>query len=379
MADKLKKAETINAFSLYDRLKELRQEAGKCSKCLLDVIADEKLFDGDLLDHLTETSNDLKNAQAKLLFALAGMGMKPTASMSEIGDFLVSWKKVQEEKAEAASLSDILKDVLALSYKGEDQKIAEELKKIRKEAAAILGDMDHFKNHKDRILAMRKLLSAAAPEGPSLDLFNEICQSFSTTIGYALMQHLILRGEKTETERTAAVDKAQRETHPSEGKPLPATEKQKQIPAEAVENVKKEEVSKAEDLLEKKELRPKLKKATKFISTFRDMKDLGTTAMILLGELQVKTLILPDWYVGDPGIDPAFPFRALVPEALERLYDSGCIARLTGGSDEAYVINPELWPVLHQDSVNKCFFKKIIKSVRLNLPIITIALRISRS
>lgn len=92
---------------------------------------------------------------------------------------------------------------------------------------------------------MKKLLSAAAPEGPSLDLFNEICRSFSTTIGYALMQHLILRrekenaGEKTETERAAAVDKTPRETHPSEEKPVPATEKQKQIPAEAVENVKK--------------------------------------------------------------------------------------------------------------------------------------------
>lgn len=57
------------------------------------------------------------------------MGMKPPASMSEIGNFLVSWKKAQEEKAEAASLSDILKDVLALSYKGEDRKIAEELEK----------------------------------------------------------------------------------------------------------------------------------------------------------------------------------------------------------------------------------------------------------
>lgn len=84
------------------------------------------------------------------------------------------------------------------------------------------------------------------------------------------------------------------------------------------------------------------------------MKGLGVTAKILLRELQVKALILPDWYVGDP----ASPFRALVPEALERLYDSGCIARLTGGSDEAYVINPELWPVLHQDSVNKWFSKK---------------------
>lgn len=187
MADKLEKGETMNAFSLYDRLKELRLEAEKCSKRLLDVIADEKLFDGDLLDHLAETSSDLKNAQAKLLFALAGMGMKPPASMSEIGDFLVSWKKAQEEKAEAASLSDILKDVLALSYKGEDRKIAEELEKIKKEATAVLGDMDHFKNHKDRILAMKKLLSAASPEGPSLDLFNEICQSFSTTIGFALM------------------------------------------------------------------------------------------------------------------------------------------------------------------------------------------------
>lgn len=373
MADEMGMNEPNDVFALYDQIKKLRQETGKCSKHLLDVIADEKLFDGDLLDHLAETSNDLKNAQAKLLFTLAGMGMKPPASMSEIGNFLVSWKKAQEEKAEAASLSDILKDVLALSYKGEDRKIAEELEKIRKEAAAILGDMDHFKNHKDRILAMKKLLSAAAPEGPSLDLFNEICRSFSTTIGYALMQHLILRrekenaGEKTETERAAAVDKTPRETHPSEEKPVPATEKQKQIPAEAVENVKKEEASKAEDLLEKKELRPKLKKATKFISTFRDMKGLGVTAKILLRELQVKALILPDWYVGDPGIDPASPFRALVPEALERLYDSGCIARLTGGSDEAYVINPELWPVLHQDSVNKWFFKKNSK-VSLNEP-----------
>ena len=114
MADEMGMNEPNDVFALYDQIKKLRQETGKCSKHLLDVIADEKLFDGDLLDHLAETSNDLKNAQAKLLFTLAGMGMKPPASMSEIGNFLVSWKKAQEEKAEAASLSDILKDVLAL-------------------------------------------------------------------------------------------------------------------------------------------------------------------------------------------------------------------------------------------------------------------------
>lgn len=62
MADEMGMNEPNDVFALYDQIKKLRQETGKCSKHLLDVIADEKLFDGDLLDHLAETSNDLKNA-----------------------------------------------------------------------------------------------------------------------------------------------------------------------------------------------------------------------------------------------------------------------------------------------------------------------------
>ena len=43
MADEMGMNEPNDVFALYDQIKKLRQETGKCSKHLLDVIADENV------------------------------------------------------------------------------------------------------------------------------------------------------------------------------------------------------------------------------------------------------------------------------------------------------------------------------------------------
>lgn len=130
---------------------------------------------------------------------------------------------------------------------------------------------------------------------------------------------------------------------------------------EGAEEVKKGETQKPVISLEKNALRPKLKRGIKFLSVLRNLQVLGPVAHVLMGELQMNPAILPDWYVTPPGPDSDPAFASRIPAALDKLYELGCIARLTGTGDKVYVISPELWPVLRQDAVQKDFFRQIIQ------------------
>lgn len=130
---------------------------------------------------------------------------------------------------------------------------------------------------------------------------------------------------------------------------------------EGAEGMKTGEAPKPVISLERNELRPKLKRGTKFLSVLRNLQVLRPVAHDLMRELQMDPAILPDWYVTPPGPDSDPAFEARIPAVLDKLYELGCIARLTGTGEKVYVISPELWPVLRQDMVQKDFFRQIIR------------------